>query len=380
MMGRTPEAPLRWAVGSDGELGGAGLAQDLAALPDPLPAYDVLCVVLPGERVATRRLALPVRGERQLEAAARLAFEDVLAEPAAGFDLAWSEPDPQGKRLVSAAPRDWLETWMAALAPLDPDLVVVDHAALHADSYDGVVLRERGRIAACLPGGGFTGQEAFAGPLVRRLAGEASLLSVRIGPSGEQIGSESLVLADERALGAFYLTALGQETPPSFRRGRYQKRKERVGVSTWKLAGSLIAACLALWLVGDLFYGLRYAGAASDLRQQAEVRFVEAYPGTRILDLERQARARAQAPGGSTFLPLTAALTAALEEAGSVELQGLTYAQGGALVADLRYSDFGELERLTEALRARGVRAQEGSSPRREDGAYVDRLTLEASS
>ncbi|WP_031549646.1 type II secretion system protein GspL [Parvularcula oceani] len=384
LTGASPDEPVRWAVGEGTQLGAAGIAPNLFALPDPLPAHERLAVILPGDRVATRVLRLPVKGDRAMENAARLAMEDVLAEPAEDFHIAYGEPDAEGARRVSAVPRSWFEEWMAALseAGLDPDTVSCDHAALSADGYDGVVLRERGRIVAMLPGGGFTASESFARPLIERLGQGASLLSVRIGPSGETIGSESLVLADERALSAFYLAGLGRMRPPSFRRGRFAKRRDIGGaLRNWRLAGGLMAACLAVWFAGIFVQGARHGGAADALRAEAEATFTQAFPDARIVDLRRQAQQRAATgPGGSQFLGLSAALAEALEEAGSVELSGLTYTAEGRLVADVRYDGFSELERLTRALSARGVRAQEGQNPRLENGAYVDRLTLEARS
>ena len=379
LCGPTPEAPLRWAVGDDADLIAAGGAPSLSALPS-LPGHDELVVVLPGERVATRALPLPVP-DRQVEGAAALAFADILAEPVDGFAYAWT-PAEEGKRRVSAAPAAWLDGWLAALAEagLDPDLVTADHAALAQDRYDGVVLHDNGRIVASLPGGGLTAAEAFAGPLIEHLAEDAALLSVRIGPSGEAIGSQSLVLADGRALGAFYLQSLAHRAPANFRRGARAKRRDWNGaLKGWGPVGGLMAACLALWLAGDLVTGLRYDAAADRLSERATERFTEAYPGTRILDLERQARSRAGGGSGSVFLPLSAALAAALEDEPGVTLTGLSYDAGGRLVADISYTDFAAAEAVADLLRARGLDATEGSSPQREqDGSYTDRLVLTA--
>ena len=382
LLGDTPDAPVRWAAGEGTELSAAATAPDLSELAGRLPPYDHLTAILPGERAATRVLRLPVP-ERQTMAAARLALEDVLAEPADGFALAWT-PVRDGSRLVSAAPKAWLEGWLANLQAegLDPDILTVDHAALSADGHDGVVLRERGRVVARVPGGGLTGADAFALPLIGRLADGASILSVRIGPSGAEIGSESLVLADERALSAFYLASASRTEPPSFRKGPLAKRRKLgEGARGWRLAGGLMAACLTLWLASGVVFGLRHQAAADALRAEAEAAYLAAFPDARIIDLRRQAESKASAPGGSAFLPLSAALAGALEETGQVSLAGLRYTPSGQLVAEVRYADFSELQRLTQNLAARGVAASEGASPRRaDDGAYEDQLTLQVRS
>lgn len=380
LFGAASDAPIRWACGDGATLSASGTAPDVAGLAGRLPPHDRLIAVLPGEVAATRRLRLPV-SERQTDGAARLALEDVLAEPADGFALAWT-PAVDGERLVSAVPRAWLDERLATLseAGLDPDVVTVDHAALGADGHNGVVLREGERVVAALPSGGLTASEHFALPLIERLAGDASLLAVRIGPSGAEIGSESLVLADERALSAFYLASTTRSEPPNFRRGKLAKRRN-VGAQArgWRLAGGLMAACLTLWLISGVIYGLRYQGAADRLMAEAETAYLDAFPGSRILNLRRQAEQRAAAPGGSLFLPLSAALAGAMEETGEITLSGLSYTADGELIADVRYRDFGELERLSQNLRARGLGVQEGASPRRgDDGSYADQITLVA--
>ena len=382
LLGETPDAPVRWAAGDGAELSAAGTAPGVAGLTGRLPPHEHLTAILPGERAATRDLRLPV-SERQTDGAARLALEDALAEPADTFALAWT-PARDGDRLVTAAPRDWVTGWLTAMqdAGLDPDVLAVDHAALSAEGHDGVLLRERGRVVARVPGGGLTAEEGFALPLIERLAPDASLLSVRIGPSSAEIGSGSLVLADERALSAFYLASCVRAEPPSFRRGALAKRR-KIGAEArgWRLAAGLMAACLCLWLATGAVLGFRHQLAADRLIAEAEAEFLEAFPGSRVLNLRRQAERRASAPGGSAFLPLSAALAGAMEETGETELTGLTYAPSGQLIAELRYRDFGELERLSDNLRARGLQVREGASPRRgDDGAYADQLTLEPSS
>ena len=379
LVGQTPGRPVRWATARDGELTAAGVAASLAAL-EPLPPHDHLTVVLPGEACATRRLRLPVP-DRQAEGAARLALEDALAEPAETFDLAWTPADADGHRLVTAVPRGFAADWLRHLgeAGLDPDALVIDHATLAAQGHDGVVLRERGRLVASLPEGGITADENFAAPLLPDLIGAASILSVRIGPGGDKLDTESLVLADERALGAFVLQGLAHHRPPNLRRGPLaRRRKMGERLRSWRLAGGLMAACLGLWVITDVVEGLRYGRAADGLRAEAEAEFRAAFPEARVIDLRRQAARRAAAGPGGQFLPLAAALTQAMREAGGqVELTGLTYGDG-RLTAELRYRDFAALDALSRRLQGMGVRTREGANARRdEQGALVDQLVLE---
>jgi type II secretion system protein L len=377
--GRDAEAPAAWASGDVGALEQAGTLPSATDGLDTLPAAEEVVVVLPGEQAAPRRLRLPVKGDRQLAAAAMLAFEDVLAEPAADFHFGWTPADADGFRLVCAVPRRWLKAWLSVLSPIEPAVVTIDHAALASPGAEGVLLHAGGRMVARLPAGGMTAEEDVAAPLIDAMAPGAALLSVRVGASGAAIGGDTLVLADNRALGAFYLSALSEAKPPNLRRGAFAPRRHYGGsLKRGRVAGGLLAAVIAIWLGGDLAQGIKAQRAAAALRAEAAEDFSAAFPDTRIVDLERQAERRAVSGGRSLFLPLSAVLLAALENNEGVDLSGLTYDDGGRLVADVRYRDFGALESLTRTIEARGIIAREGANPRRDEtGAFVDRLTLE---
>jgi type II secretory pathway component PulL len=133
-----------------------------------------------------------------------------------------------------------------------------------------------------------------------------------------------------------------------------------------------------VFLLGQGVTGYRYASAAADMRSAATARFTELYPGTPIVDLERQMRSRTAASSGSDFLLLTATLNAALAQQEGTTLTNISYDEDGELSAELTLASFAELEALASALRQRGLSVREGSDARREDGAFVTRLYVRA--
>ncbi|MEM9988757.1 MAG: type II secretion system protein GspL, partial [Pseudomonadota bacterium] len=145
-----PEAAVHWAVGEGGDLKATGSIATLSDVPASVRDAESLMAILPGHMGATRRLTLPVKGEKALEDAARLSFEDVLAEPVEDFHFAFGPLEEDGTRMVSAVPIDWLTAWMDHLkeAELDPDHVTLDHLAIHIDEHPLVLLHQAHQVAA----------------------------------------------------------------------------------------------------------------------------------------------------------------------------------------------------------------------------------------
>lgn len=383
LAGQSPDAPLRWGIGSEKALDSAGEAPSVGLLPADLRAVDRLYLILPGERIATRRIPLPVNNPRQLEEASRLAFEDVLAEPVDKFHFAFGPLEEGGRRLVSAVPTELMELWMSALLAvnIDPHTVVADHTAVQTAGYGGVFLQEAQRAIASLPEGGITGHAVYTARLIDHMKDVGRLLFVAAGPQTNVPHNDALALADDRALCAFYLDALAAAPGTvNFRRGQFQKRRDwRLLARNWRTAGGLMAACLALWMVLLGIDGARHQAAADRLMADARTQFQAAFPGTPVRALGRQARARLRDQAGSAFLPLSVQLAAAMEQQDAIQLTQLRYnIQDAELVADLRVPDAASLDTLKTTLEEEGVIAREGGSLRRDEaGFFAAQLFLE---
>lgn len=377
------DAPLRWAVGDEGTLAGGGQVATAADLPEELLGQDDITLLLPGEHAATRRMRLPVRGERALTDAAALAFEDVLSDGVEGYHFAFGPLDADGTRMVSAMPTSVFSAHLNEFtdAGIEPDRVTLDHLALRVAGQDAIALFLDDRVIARLPDGGVSGDAHFLAPIVVQLAGAAKVMIVDGDRHGSDGQSADLTLADDRALGAFYLSGLGASEAPNFRRGPFAKQRDWMSLASgWRQAGYLMAACFTLWIADSAIDGVKHARAADRLYDDASAAFTQAFPGTPIRDLRRQAQQRQAVNGGSAFLPLSSALTEGLDGSVALRLTGLRYTDEGMLVADLRFPDAAALESLKAKLQDLGVRTREGGNLRREDnGDFAGQLFLEAS-
>ncbi|MEM9422754.1 MAG: type II secretion system protein GspL, partial [Pseudomonadota bacterium] len=251
--GPTPQDRLVWAVAEADTLSRSGEVDALARVPKTVRNADQLTVILRGDRAATRRIPLPVRGEKALNEAAQLAFEDVLSDGVEDFHFAFGDPDESGARLVSAIPAGYLADWLDAIEDegMDPELMTVDHLALWTEEYDTLVLEWDDYAVARLPNGGLSGDKNIIRMLMEKMDKGASILPMSLGETSLKPaidGVDGLALADERALAAFYLSGFPTRLPPTFRRGRFARRRDWVGlVRPWRLSAGLMAACFGVW-------------------------------------------------------------------------------------------------------------------------------------
>ncbi|MEM7739748.1 MAG: type II secretion system protein GspL [Pseudomonadota bacterium] len=346
-----PEDP--WQVLSE-----SGDSRRFDDLQDVVPAIDqdaTLWLVLPGDQAITRTMTLPMRSSRDVVRAAGLALDDQRALSDDELFVAFGSIR-DGQRTVVGLPRALL---VAALddvqaAGLEPDLVTVDHAAL-AIGEDETIGWDRGDLLAiAVADGGFTVEHAFA----------ESLLP---GTDGQRIVQTPELF--ERLV----------DEPPNFRRGPFAKHRQLPDLSAFKLAASLMLVASIVYLVSVAIEGVRYTRQATLMRDAVEAEFRAAFPGTPIVDLERQVRSRTNGVSANgDFLPLTAALAEVMAEREDTSLTSLRFGAEGELAAEIQFQEFDGLETLRDALRDRGVAAREAGDARRENNAYVTQLYLRA--
>jgi type II secretory pathway component PulL len=350
-----PAAPtgiLAWTDTASDERGGPLPLEGLAA-QRPAADNEKTVAVLASQRAASRVMRLPMKRRSDLQRAAGLAFEDQLALGITDPLVAFSDLG-EGERLASIVPREDVEVVIEALSAvgLDPDIVTVDHALLPQPLDDeAAVFEAEGLSAVRVAKGGFTVESELAAELVKGL-------NVRT------------VTFDDVA------HAL---SGTNFREGPLAKRAPMPSLRPLFAAAGLLVAAGVVFLMAEGIAGYRYAKAASDLRGGVQARFEELYPGTPIIDLERQIRSRSSGPGGSDFIALSAVLNEALGAQERASLSSLSYAEDGELTAELTFAGFSDLEALSSRLRDNGIVVREGSDARREDGAFVTRLYLRAS-
>lgn len=351
---RVAEGP--WELLSRGAKGVRAF-DDLTEVAELVDEGEKLWLVLSGEGAITRSLPLAMRSARDVVRAAGLALEDQQAIPDTELFVAFSSLQ-DGQRLIVGLPREQVADVLAAAeaAGLAPDVITADHALLKP-SEDGAVVWARGDLHAVrLVEGGLTAEPAF--------------LDVAL--SDEQRAG-SKVIGDDSILDLMDLE------PPNFRRGPFVKRRPLPEFSAFRLSASLALAASVIFLFGVLIEGNRYAQQASDMRDRVEAEFREAFPGTPIVDLERQIRSRTNNDADDgVFLPMTAALADVLVDREDTQLTSLRYNSEGELAVELRFQEFSGLEDLRDALFDRGIATREGGDARREDEAYVTQLYLRA--
>ncbi|MEM9838279.1 MAG: type II secretion system protein GspL [Pseudomonadota bacterium] len=348
------QVPL-WIDRESGEHGTDTPLDSLAERAAAQPKGGV-CVALPGESVLSRTMRLPMKRKRDLTRAANLALDDAQA---AVIDdrLVALGPENEGARLVTAVSRTLIEEVLATAheAGIDPDRITVDHALLpQAEEGGAVILRLSSRACVRTPEGAFTAEISFADEMLA-LAGGA----------GDEVEAADLM----DPLGA-----------PNFREGPLAKRRPLPNLKPFALAASLAAVAGFVFLIGTLTEGFRYSGAAKAYRAEAEASFTRAFPGTPVVDIERQLRSRGtRTVVRSDFLPLAAILADVLSQEDRTRITSLSYDADGQLTAELTFGSFPDLERVTAALADRGVIAEEGSDARSDgDGAFVTQLFLRA--
>jgi len=342
--------------------------------PDAGLAADSVCVVLPGEGVARRRLDLPSASEAQTRAAARFALEDDLAVSGEGVHIALG-PSGQSARAIALVSRAWLDHVLAAVRALGvrAGAVVADYDLLPRSGEDSALAVIEGRVLFASPARGFSAEPALAAavldaqeaqidrawldgaeppePMSARLSGLAALT--------RNADARALILEGWRAGGFINL-----------RQGAYAPRRPFLPQARRLIrAGALAAACLALYLIYVGAEAVMLNGRASDLRAQADARFLEAFPEeTRIIDARRQIETRLnamRATGSGAFMDVSAMLTRALDEIPEMRLTGLRYdASDGALIAEIEYAEFEAMDQLRAEIESRGGVLDEGASRR----------------
>lgn len=344
------------ALWYDQESGESGTDTPLEALATKVhaDAKKSVCIAVPGEFAVSRMLSLPMKQDRDARRAADLLIDDMLASPLEERVVAIGERTDDG-RLTSAVEADLLLGVLdvATAAGIDPDILTTDHALLpDADGASVAALRIGGRVAMRTPEGAFSSEAGFAQSLFQ--------------------GRES------EPLRQIQVEQLSSDGAPNFRSGRFAKRRPLPNLRPFAMAASLVLIAGAVFLASSLIEGVRYSGGASAMRQEAEANFRRAFPGTPIVDMERQLAGQVSATEGSDFLPLAAALAELVAEQEQTTLTGLTYAASGELAAELTVVSIPDLEALSGALRERGVDVEEGGDVRREEGALTARLFLRA--
>jgi general secretion pathway protein L len=291
-------------------------------------------VAVPGERVRTLRLDVPLRHPAQARAAALLQLEGELADDEAPH-LALGAIEADGTRLACVADAAQIRAWLAQAEALGivPDTLVPDHLLLPAaaDASTSVAVFE-GRWLARGQALAFSAEPALAEaalaghPHTAPATGEAGLQLLASGALCPPLDLQQFAFAPRR------------NDDADARRARRRR---------W-----LVAALLASPLLLVAAEALRYEISARLLRQRAQALAAEvadpqhARAGP-VAATEAQL-ARLRGTGG--FNGLAATLLQAVQAQPAVRIEGMEYIDG-RLQALIAHPDAGAANAVLESVR-----------------------------
>ncbi|NHK29079.1 hypothetical protein FF098_014240 [Parvularcula flava] len=393
--GDTIDDPLSWVETAGDKPVAGGVVASLAGLAEAVEGdADEIVVILPGERFAIRRLTTPARNQRQLLQAARFLLEDELAGPVESLhiSLGADAADSAMGRPIIAVDEAWVAGWLEALreAGFPPDILTADILALGV-SGQSIMLVEKDRLRLNMDGEGFVTDRPLADELATEIlssSGIQKLGVIRLGDAvpvklPEDIAVQEITLPDARHLPAFMVGHMVDNQPVNLLQGTLERGLDwRAALKPWRYAAGLAAACLALWLVTVGIEAMQLHDSAQDLQRQAQAEFAATWPDLPQRNIANQARQLAAEGGASEtwFLELSSVLANAMEERSGVQLAAVTYDATEGLVADIRFLDTEELDRLKQSLSAYGIVVEEGRNLSRDsDNAYIGKLYLRTS-
>ncbi len=369
-------APMSWALveGAGGRVR-FGSADDKAP-----PRADRVVLVAPGSDVASHVVDLPAKSERQARAAAPFAVEDEIGQSLEEVvvTLAARNGDAR-RRAVAVVARDRLEAWRdeARALGLEPADIIPDYALTPAPAGAFGVLDLGDQVLARAGQTGFSVDAEHASVVIAAfLDARPDITQVHAWTDREEalLPPEASRALDrtiepqprDEALARLLSVGLAQGAPL-----RLDAQTSGGGLDIdWK-RWRVTAAVAALTLVGYLaMLALETSSlreASREARAEGEALVLEAFPDIgRVVNPRAQLASRLQTAGGSgslVFLDLSQLLAESVEEAGGIEVESVRFDEARPEVeAGLIYSAYADIERLREAVTARGGVLEEGGA------------------
>lgn len=309
-----------------------------------------LTLVLPGEWLATTRVALPTQKARWLRQALQYAVEDAFAEDVEQLHLATGAADADGQVRVLAIRRDRLRNLLdeAQALGLAVRRLVADFDLLPGPGPQAVLLGERGLL-------GGDGEARLVFP-----AGEWPRLADHL-PQAEL----------HQPHDAHAWLARQQAQAIDLAQGEFAIRPPRSHNALWRPVAGLLALGLGLQLLFDLGQAWYLQRQGDAYAAQSRALYQQLFPeDSRIVNLRAQFDEhlnQASGPRDSGFLGLLQQVGANLEP--GLTLEQVDYsAERGDLALQVRAGNFGQLELLRQRLTEAGLNAQLGSASRDEQG------------
>ena len=389
--GPSPDAPVLWALLSDGKITLSDRAPNIAALSAIAEraslARQVICV-LPGEDVAMRHLPAPPRAHNQFRAAAGFLLEDELAESLDNIHLAVMRHE-SGSGLSLAVKKPIIDMWLAALAEVGiaPDIMTPDFAMLAMAEGRAVFLDLPDRVIGVAGFSGFAVERQLADEITAAIVANDKITEIII------YGGRTLDVSEREGVsvdwpgplddsGLIAIFAEGGAAAPNLLQGAYRKRRDwRASAGPWRRVGLVAAASIAAVLLVTVAGIVRDLRTADRLRDDTIELHQAAFPDAAGADPRTYAR-QVLSSGGArpAFLMISNAVADSIGDDPSVQVDRIRYnGARGDYSINLRFSDIAEFEALKRALEGRGLRTAENGSVRRAGNVYLGELRVNPS-
>ncbi|MEY4879214.1 MAG: type secretion system protein [Pseudomonadota bacterium] len=297
-------------------------------------------LVVPGTDILARWIELPDCTPAQAHAAAAIMLEDSLGAPRGTTHIALGANEG-GRRMVCAVDKVRMRSWLDAAAALGitPEAIVPDYLLLPQQSETALALAMGDHVA--VRGDDF----AFSA--------EADLASLLLGARAVRWmdGSEDRDRLLSEGAGALSFNLLQQDFAPKVSWSAYLGAHRRIAV--------LAALVLVSPLLLSIAQFLRNEVGAVMLGYRAHAVAAEALSPWTVDDPVAFLRSRAESVrANEEFLLSTAALFQAVSAVQGVELESLTYLQGGVLQTSVLHGSVTAINELSQSLAASGLVAE----------------------
>jgi len=359
-------------------------------------------VLLPSEEVFIRRAPVPGQNERDARRAAPFLLEDHLAQPLDELDVQIGPVGADGARWICAVDIDTRDRWRRMLSGLSLTSVQVvpDAMVLQGHGGDLTVMRQGDRVLFQSRTGDVSNpSEASETPrdleaaLTDPVCGavEPDLLAPVLTGLGHQMRPRRLLISPDLSPAPLAVDdaplAVKRQDCPDLRLAAAALDPAVLAdlpavlgdvfaaaidwksvIKPWGLAAGLsVAAGLAV-MVLSVVQALYLEGRADRYREASRAAFAQAFPETRVVNVNTQMRqALRQVQGGEAagpgFLVLSGALADILADQDRVRVDAVRYdASRGELAVTALYTGFGDFEALRLAAQARGVVLEDGGA------------------
>ena len=341
-------------------------------------------VLVPGEHVLSVTCEVPGRNAGQIRRALPYVVEEFIAGNIESTHLA-SGPVKRGQPVqccvVDEGPlRDWLACLAALgvrpgylvseaqLLPFQPRgaSILIDDGQALLRTEDQAATIDRGNLLSAITSLDLDRLTLINGALTDI---EASQLDIDVQRAAEG------VRAGEGALLEYLADCWRQRRPAvNLLQGEYApERPHKAGATRWRSVAMLAAAWLLLGLAGMVATGIWSSLRADSLESESLALYRNIFPNDRtatIQNIRRRMQARlGERPdvAGKSMIEYMGDLAAVMDQ--SMALVGIDYHEGrGEFATELLVKRYDDVDRVREALQARGVNAEITSAEQMEQG------------